>query len=266
MYSADDIRHVTRILTLLEEGHSLPAIARQLHSGQTGALHEEEPAGQSGVWAGYLNDTLRAIEDFSTERLEAVFNDASSLYPVEMVTERLIEPVLHELGNRWRVRDTGIAEEHFYTAWVRNRLGARFHHAVGQARGARIVCAGLPGSYHDIGMLLFALAALSRGYRVLHLGADLPLEQLPRVLERSASRGVVLGARNTIGQKLQRELATLAGSLGVPLLLGGSCSDRPLDAFEAAGGVRLGSRISVALRVLDSHVPAFGGGSDRSVE
>jgi hypothetical protein len=50
------------------------------------------------------------------------------------------------------------------------------------------------------------------------------------------------------------------------LLLGGSCSDRPLDAFEAAGGVRLGSRISVALRVLDSHVPAFGGGSDRSVE
>ncbi len=82
---------------------------------------------------------------------------APTFYPVDMVTERLIEPVLVELGSVWPAGDAGIAEEHFYTSWVRNRLGARFHHAAGQARDVRILCACLPGSYHEIGLLLFSL-------------------------------------------------------------------------------------------------------------
>lgn len=263
LYSADDIRHVERILTLLDEGHSLSVIARQLKSGERWALQEEKLAGKPGVWADYLSGTLQAIADFSTERLEAIFNEASSLYPVEMVTEGLIEPTLVALGERWKTRDAGIAEEHFYTAWVRNRLGARFHHAVGQARGTRVLCAGLAGSHHDIGLLLFSLSALSRGYRVLHLGADLPLTQVPLVLERSAARGVVMSSRNTIDEGMQAELATLARSLRVPLMLGGPCSDQPLEVFENAGGVLMGSRIAVALKVLGSHVPLFGAGSGR---
>ncbi len=263
LYSADDISHVERILTLLEEGHSLPAIARQLKSAKRGSLHEDRLAGQPGVWADYLSGTLQAVEDFSTERLEAIFNEASSLYPVEMVTERLIEPTLVELGARWQARNAGIAEEHFYAAWVRNRLGARFHHAVYQARGARILCAGLPGSHHDIGLLLFSLSALSRGYRVLYLGADLPLTQTPLVVERSAARGVVMSSRNRIDAQMQAELAKLARSLGVPLMLGGPYSDQPLELFENAGGVRLGSRISVALQVLGAQVPPFTAGPGR---
>ena len=261
LYSADDMHHVERILTLLDEGHSLPVIARQFSFGDPWALNKEKLAGKPGVWADYLSGTLQAIADFSSERLEAIFNEASSLYPVEMVTERLIEPTLVELGERWETRGAGIAEEHFYTAWARNRLGARFHHAVGQARGARVLCAGLPGSHHDIGLLLFSLSALSRGYRVLYLGADLPLTQLPLVLERSAARGVVMSSRNAIAADMQTELAKLARSLRVPLMLGGPCSDEPLKVFENAGGVRMGSRISVALRVLGSHVPLFGAGS-----
>lgn len=263
LYSADEIRHVERILTLMKEGHSLRAIARQLKSAKRGSLHEDRLAGQRGVWADYLGGTLQAVEDFSTERLEAIFNEASSLYPVEMVTERLIGPALVELGARWQARNAGIAEEHFYAAWVRNRLGARFHHAVYQARGARIVCAGLPGSHHDIGLLLFTLSALSRGYRVLYLGADLPLTQAPLVVERSAARGVVMSAHNRIDAQMQAELAKLARSLGVPLMLGGLCSDQPLELFENAGGVRLGSRIAVALQVLGAQVPPFTAGPGR---
>ncbi len=261
LYSADDISLVQRILSLLDDGHSLPAIAKRLKSSDPGAGYEEKLFEQPGIWAEYLGSTLRAIEDFSTERLEAIFNEASSLYPLEMVTERLISPTLVELGEGWQTREGGIAEEHFYAAWVRNRLGARFHHALGQAHGARILCAGLPGAHHDIGLLLFSLSALSRGYRVLYLGADLPLAQVPVVLQRSAARGVVLSSRFDISAAMQTDLAVLGRSLEVPLMLGGPCSDQPLQAFEDVGGVRLGSGIAVALQVLGSHVPLFGADS-----
>jgi len=143
---------------------------------------------------------------------------------------------------------------------VRNRLGARFLHALSQANGARIICACLPGSHHEIGLTLFAISVLTRNYRVLYLGANLPLENIPAVIGRSGTRAVVLSSWADVDAAVQQQLADLLARIDVPLLLGGPGSDQPLPLFEQAGGVRLGSRIAVALRVLGSHVPAFGAG------
>lgn len=255
LYCPDDIKRVERILVLLDEGHSLPVIAQEMKSGDQSALNKERHSGLETVWSNYLTGTLQAIADFSTERLESIFNEATSLHPMTMVTERLIEPVLTTLGERWQEREAGVAEEHFYSAWVRNRLGARFHHAIAQAHGPRIVCAGLPDAQHDIGLLLFSLSALGHGYRALYLGSDLPLQQVPLVVRRAAASGIVLSSRHPIKKGLQAELAHLADSLAAPVMLGGHCSDAPNAVFEEAGGIRLGSRIPIALKVLGSHVP-----------
>ncbi len=260
LYTEQDLRLVQQVLALLEEGHKLSAIAERHKQGATDEYDDVDLRRQTGIWSDYLFATLRAIRDFSTERLEAIYNEASSLYPVSMVTERLIEPVLKNLGNNWQSRPTGIAEEHFYASWLRNRLGARFHHAFGQANGARILCTCVPGAYHEIGLMLFSISALTRGYRVLYLGADLPLDQIEAATDRSRPRGVVLSSRSAVGTSMEEQLAGLVSSLSVPVMLGGPGSDQPLPVFEEAGGVRLGSRIAVALRVLGSHVCAFGAG------
>jgi DNA-binding transcriptional MerR regulator len=254
IYSERDVRIVERVVELLREGHSLGSIAKQIHMPQQHNQPGKSETGMRGVWGDYLRHTLRAIGDFSHERIEAVFNEASSLYPIDMVTERLIEPTLITLGARWQSNPAGIAEEHFYTCWVRNRLGARFHHGYSQAKGARILCACLPGEHHEIGLMLFALAAQSRGYGVLYFGPDLPLAQIPLIVRESAVRAVILSARTPLIEDQDRALAGLSEQSTVPLMLGGQASDTPLPNFESAGGVRLGSRLSVALHLLTSRV------------
>lgn len=263
LYSEQHVRIVERVLLLLEEGHSLSAIAREILQGRLPVANAEDKLSQSGVWHDYLHGTLQAVRDFSHERIEAIFNDASSLYPIDMVTERLVEPVLITLGEEWGRSSSGIAEEHFYTSWVRNRLGARFHHGYNQARGARIVCACVPGAYHDIGLMLFAIAAMTRGYRVLYFGPDLPLEQIEPVVKKSGARAVVLSAREPLDGQDDEQLAGMIGKAGVPVFLGGNAADVGVPAFEAAGGVRLGSRISAALQVLTARVEVHGAGSSR---
>jgi hypothetical protein len=62
---------------------------------------------------------------------------------------------------------------------------------------------------------------------------------------------------------MQAESATMTRSLPVKLMPGGPCSDRAPGASANAGGVRTGSRISVALRVLRSRVPLSGAGSGK---
>ncbi len=264
LYCEADVRRVDKIVHLLNDGHSLGRIAHILetenHHGMATQLDNAGLSSEmSSVWTQFIQHTLEATRDFNIERIDAIFNEASSLYPVDMVTDRLIQPTIEALGSQWKAHpERGIAEEHFYTSWLKNRLGARFHHAYSQARGARIICACLPGSYHEIGLMLFALSALARGYRVLYFGADLPLDQLPYIAQRSAARAIVLGAQTKIDEGVNEALADLIPQFDIPICLGGPDHLIDTDAFEQAGGILLGSNIAVALRVFESHVPAYG--------
>jgi len=274
LYNAQDAQRVRKILDLLNDGHSLPAIAQMLAvdisanapaaSAKAPIAQTSSPAasGMSDIWQSFIDSSIDATSDFNIERIDAIYNEASSLYPLEMVTERLILPTLQLLGEVWQqYPERGIAQEHFYTSWLKNRIGARFHHAYSHARGARIVCACAPGNYHEIGLMLFALSALARGYRVLYFGADLPLNQLPYITQRSAARALVLSLSNhapdSASESVNQSLIQLPGELSTPVFIGGSDRQLDSDAFEAAGGILLGDNISVAIRVFESHIPVY---------
>lgn len=271
LYNDSDAKRVLKILDLLNDGHTLPSISEMLSVENTSTsssklyestnnkpLSSNENMAMATIWDGYIKSTLEATSDFNVERIDNIYSEASSLYPVDMVTDRLIQPVIVILGNRWKEHpERGVAEEHFYTSWLKNRLGARFHHAYSQARGARIICACVPGSYHEVGLMLFALSALARGYRVLYFGADLPLDQLAYITQRSAAKAVILGAQTHMGNQVNNELTTLTKELNTPVFIGGSDELIDTNAFQASGGILLGASVSIALKVFESHVPPY---------
>ena len=280
LYSNLDAKRVLKILDLLNDGHNLPSISEMLSAENTSTgsvnLYDLEGSVPSAanaktamatIWDEYIESTLQATSDFNIERIDAIYNEASSLYPVDMVTDRLVQPAIAILGNRWKEHpERGVAEEHFYTSWLKNRLGARFHHAYSQARGARIICACVPGSFHEIGLMLFALSALARGYRVLYFGADLPLDQLAYITQRSAAKAVVLSAQTQMDKNANTGLTTLLKELNTPIFIGGSNELIDSDVFQENGGILLGANVSVALKVFESHVPAYSAAQSTSTD
>ena len=264
LYTAQDVQHVLKIVDLLNDGHALPVIAEMLSVKLPARENNEATTNMapsfemSSIWWNFMQSTLAAVSDFNIERIDAIYNEASSLYPLDMVTDRLIQPSLTRLGEAWKDHsERGIAEEHFYSSWLKNRLGARFHHAYTHARGARIVCACAPGSYHEIGLMLFSLSALARGYRVLYFGADMPLDQMLYITRRSAAKAVVLSINDQLSAEQDTALTQLASELSTPLFIGGAGQLHDSAAFETAGGILLGASISVALRVFESHIPVY---------
>ena len=263
LYSERDVKRVHKILDLLDDGHSLPVIADMLAADKNDernqATSEEKFISEDtpSVWTAFVKTTLVATRDFNVERMDAIYNEATSLYPIDLVIARLIEPVLKNLGSGWiKHPERGIAEEHFYTSWLKNRIGARFQHSYSHAKGARIVCACLPGSFHEVGLMLFALSALARGYRVLYFGADLPLNQLSYITQRSAAKAVVLGAHLQLNNDLNADLITHISDLDIPVFIGGYDENIDISAVQTSGGVLLGSNIPVALRIFESYVKA----------
>lgn len=268
LYTEADVQKVLKIIGLLNDGHTLPNIAEILsakHESHNSDIPNKfvsgtdgKQAAMSSIWGDFIESTLIATRDFNIERIDNVYNEASSLYPVDMVIDRLIQPTIQILGENWqKFPDSAIAEEHFYTSWLKNRLAARFHHAYTHARGARIICACLPGAYHEIGLMLFSLSALARGYRVLYFGADLPLNQLNYITQRSAAKAVVLSAQTQINNDVNQQLPSLINELSIPVFIGGSNKLIDSESFENAGGILLGANTSVALKVFENHVPAY---------
>ena len=127
-----------------------------------------------------------AVSRFDEPALERLYDDALATHPLDRVTSRLLLPLLAELGDRWESAEGSVAEEHFFATFLRNKIGARFHHRVVLTTGPMLLGACAPGEHHEIGLMLFALAAHGAGMSLgALLGANTPLADLPLVCRRA---------------------------------------------------------------------------------
>lgn len=240
LYSREDIDLINRILALLEKGVSIGQVRDALER-QGAAL---EVGVQLDAWTRYRGRMIAAIIRFDEADLEDSYNEALSLYPVADVTRKLIIPLLRELGRRWETAEGSVAEEHFFGVYLRNKLGARFHHRSRNVRGPKLLGACFPGEQHEIGLLLFALSAVSSDYSMILLGADLPLEELPAVARRTGAACIVLsGSITPLPRIFERDLPRLVKSTDIPVAVGGLTSVRHRDAVTRAGATVLGEDI-----------------------
>lgn len=246
LYTPADVQRVRRIRASLEEGVMLSRVAALLES--------ESGADALGIvgWTRLQAQAIEAVSRFDEAGLDALYGRAFAVHSFAEVTESLTVPVLETLGKRWQSGEGLVAEEHFFHTYVRNVLGARFVHRVRSGHGKALVAACVPGERHDLGLLLFCLAAEAEGFRVINLGADAPLAELPRVAAACGAGAIVLAANYTCpeGQDAAalRRLSAAAG--GPVVLVGGRRGEADRALFEAAGVEVLGTDMRAAIRRL----------------
>jgi DNA-binding transcriptional MerR regulator len=252
LYSQYDIELIETILQNLNQGLSISKVSDRLKH----ALDPITKEPVSDVWINYRERMINAIALFDESVLDAVYNEAMALYPVDVVTRKMIEPLLEDLGERWQKAVNApdqipIAEEHFFSVFIRNKLGARFHHRNIQNHGPRLVLACMPGEFHEFGLLLFALAAHARGFRIILLGADMPLHELPIVVHKTGCDGIVLaGSERLSCEALYCDLAELARQMNEPVFIGGQLSINCHQTLSKLKISLIGTDLSDALKII----------------
>lgn len=251
LYTREHIDQINRITALTQQGIRISQInPAMLESDLT-----TSPGSEPDIWENQLDSMIAAITAFDERLLEEIYNEALSLYPIGLVTRNLLTPLLIELGLRWADAEGSIAEEHFFSFYLRNKLGARYHHRSHGNKGPLVLLAGLPGEYHEIGLLLFALAAHESGYRIIPLGANMPLGELAPVAKTKCCSAILLsGAIEPSVPTLSKDLPVLVKEADVPVLVGGLSSVYGFDAINRAGAVALGRDIDHGLKVLDEYL------------
>ncbi len=248
LFTQQDVARINRVVELLNQGisvsHVKPLLDQIPGDAATPATRDD-----GDTWKAQQEKMLGAVERFDEPALDNAYNDALSLYPVDIVNQRLTTPMLRLLGERWKKRATGIAEEHFFSVYLRNKLGSRIHHMNQRGNGPLLLLACLPGELHEIGLLFFALAAVNAGYRVLILGANTPLRQIHAVLDIKPCIGIVLsGSSKPARSVIDTELPDFMTRARLPVFIGGKTAVSHREQLEQAGVICLGENIANGLQ------------------
>mgnify|MGYP002622303044 CR=1 FL=1 len=248
LYTQNDIEQIQQILDLIDEGIPISRVRAVIEQSRDTTVAAQSP---DEIWEPHIEGIISAITQFDENGVERIYNEVLSLYPVDVVTRKLILPLLQKLGNRWASGEGSVAEEHFFGVYLRNKLGARFHHRQKFNNGPKIVAACLPGELHEVGLLLFALAAHERGFQIVLLGANMPIEEIPHVVHKTGADAVALSG--SVGQPdnaLFEQVHNLATATEVPVFIGGRTAIEYSEQFKQQHAIVAGDDLVAGLKLI----------------
>lgn len=179
-----------------------------------------------------------AVQALDAEALEAALGRATVALTRPATLQRVLGPLLREIGERWRGGSLRIAHEHLATAVVRSFLGGLRETYSPSESAPRIVIATPAGQLHELGALMAAAIAAAEGWRVCYLGANLPVEEIAATALQHRPRAVALSLVYPADDpRLPGDLRRLRRELpeGTALLVGGQAADAQRAAVAAAG-------------------------------
>jgi MerR family transcriptional regulator, light-induced transcriptional regulator len=180
LYSDRDIAMIRWLRDRTNEGLTISQAVALLESEADAGAPIDQPRSFELIAA----DLRQALLRFDAPTADSVLSEAFALYPLDTVCVNIIQQVMIEIGELWHGGQASIAQEHFSSQFLRRKLLALLNiYDVAEGR-ATVVAACAAGEHHDLGLLLLSLFLIRRNYKVVFLGADVPLEALQQAVDQ----------------------------------------------------------------------------------
>jgi DNA-binding transcriptional MerR regulator/methanogenic corrinoid protein MtbC1 len=193
------------------------------------------PGGHSP--ADFAAQIEQAAIHLDRTRLDRAFGRAVGLYSLRHAFHHALAPALRRVGERYLRNPGSIAEEHFLTAFARERLLAALAGLRPLHQPPRVLFACAPGEHHEIMLMLLALEVGLEGVHSLYLGQDVPIEALFHAAQTSGVRVIVVSCTIALPRERLLEVQRRLSALTRPprLLAGGPAAERESEWLEANG-------------------------------
>ena len=186
-YNKEQVVVLRKLTKLAQAGHSIGEVIGDYQAGRLEILEDEaERPGRDSIYS-LVVDHLFAGELAEADVL--IDLEAERASPIELI-ERVIEPAMVDIGERWFRGEAQIFQERFATAYLFGRLGRMLDLArrVNLEPTRTVIIGAVEGDHHGGGVLMVGLALEVAGWRALVLGVDIPVEELPEGDQPLAAR------------------------------------------------------------------------------
>lgn len=245
LYTDEDVAMLSRLKALVDDGLTIGEAIGRVRRGA-----EPLPADRGGPSVREARfRMLEALVSFDRRRALDAYEEVLSLPPDRRVEEVLL-PVLREVDELWQAGEVGVGEEHYASAFVREKLaGIVADLDTGAGRGPEAVCAGIPGEMHEAELMAAAIHLATRGWRVVYLGIGIPVDELRRILHQRRPALFCTSVVNSMSvvdfRRLSRDLRDAAPA-DTEVVIGGPGVPPP---FASEPGIRFASDLSDLVRV-----------------
>lgn len=245
LYNEADVRRLLLLRSALEGGHAIGQVASLSDSelqhlarapfSESSAPRLEPPAKTE---IPELRTLLDAIESFDFAAINAELGRLALLLSPAGLVHKVILPLMQLTGENWEKGTYQIAQEHMFSACVRNLLGGLVRLQRPRSGAAKLLLATPSNELHEFGILAAAMLAVENDFQVAYLGPNLPAREILSAAEKCAAQVVVLGIMKTNATpSVRQDVEQLASGLSATteLWLGGSGATDVVDGLVRKG-------------------------------
>ena len=167
------------------------------------------------------NDWISACLEFDEANAEKIVHEAFSLFLPESALLEIFMPAICEIGALWYQGEATVQQEHFASALLVRRLNALILSTPVPIRPEKIVVACPPEEEHTLYLLVITFFLRRKGFNVVYLGANVPIEQLKETVQKIRPQLLILTAQQlSTAATLSQTVNALHST--VPIAYGGS--------------------------------------------
>ncbi len=185
----------------------------------------------------YLIDYLEELSlHCEREQAQKVLNGLYlAQYPLYVIYDRIITPILHRIGNRWAASDVSVIEEHLATQILRDGV-IRLQGIVNipSKIAGKVLCLTFSQEFHDIAVKMIQHIMEFRGYKAYNSGSITPLLEINAIFSEIKPERVYISSTYVVDTKTTQTEFNHVGDLcqqyGARLFIGG----RGFDALSTS--------------------------------
>jgi methanogenic corrinoid protein MtbC1 len=217
-YGAQQVETLRRIAPLVRSGRRIGELLSDIVPG---ALPMETLACEGGRQSGELGAMVDHLSRCELHDADELYDRLTRGLSVLEQIERVIEPGMIEIGERWFRGACEIFQERCASGFFRRKLALLLERArsVNTRPHARALVGAVQGDLHEGGILILGLLLELSEWRAINLGTDLPTEEFQKGIE--AYRPAAVCVSMAMSRSLTKRFQELASLRGAPVFVGG---------------------------------------------
>lgn len=243
LYTASDVEKLLMLKAAIEAGHSISqAAALSPKDLKAVARLSQRPPKPKQSRSPAVEQCVEGITTMNSRKLEETMFRASASLGAEAFVHEVVVPVLAFLDKGWNKGQVRVRQEHLASAVIRSVLD-RVRASMPTEETARKLLVTTPSKQlHELGALMAAIIATSRGWQTVYLGANLPGAEIAQAANEAKVDAVALSlAYPGNDPDLLEELLELRRRLrvAIPIFVGGRLAQGYLKSMRGVKGISL---------------------------
>jgi MerR family transcriptional regulator, light-induced transcriptional regulator len=181
-YTNEELKTVLNIALLNKYGFKISHIDRmQPDEISSRILSLGDP---KAIQERVVNELVQHMVDLDIEKFEKILTGYINVKGMERAVMQIIFPFLEKIGILWQTGHIFPGQEHLVTNVIRQKLIVAIEGCMPVTHTDTTFLLFLPeGEHHELGLLFTWYMMKSRGFRVIYLGANVPVRDVIHLLE-----------------------------------------------------------------------------------